>query len=147
MVSRLPKVLPLMICALMALPAAAGERYQHRDRGNFHFASGQQWFGDRDRRHGHNRYVRLRHFSPGSNGYGIRSVVASGPGNEGPSFNGTYAGSYAYDVDGGTYIGASGYAAYGMAKVVPLAPKAKIIDVAVQDDPCEYEANVCVIRP
>ncbi|MFP3581747.1 hypothetical protein SB659_19500, partial [Arthrobacter sp. SIMBA_036] len=64
MVTRFSKVIPLMLGALMALPAAAGERYPHHGRGMIHFAGGQQWFGDRDRRHGHNRFVRLRQFSP-----------------------------------------------------------------------------------
>jgi len=147
MVMRLSKILPMVLCALMALPAAAGERFPHRDRGIVHWAGGHQWDGDRDRRHGHNRYIRLRQFSPVANGYSIRSINAVPPQNDGPAYNGTYAGSYAYDVDGGTYIGASGYAIYGAPKTAALAPKAKVIDVAVQDDPCEYEANVCVIRP
>ena len=147
MVTRFSKVIPLMLGALMALPAAAGERFPHRDRGMVHWTGGNQWYGDRDRRHGHNRYVRLRQFSPVANGYSIRSFNAAAPQVTGPAYNGTYAGSYAYDVDGGTYIGASGYTIYGAPQTATVAPKAKIIDVAVQDDPCEYEANVCVIRP
>ena len=147
MVTRFSKVIPLMLGALMALPAAAGERFPHHGRGMVHWTNGYQWHSDRDRRHGHQRYVRLRQFSPVYNGYAVKGSNAAAPVNNGPAYNGTYAGSYAYDVDGGTYIGASGYAIYGAPKTAALAPKAKVIDVAVQDDPCEYEANVCVIRP
>lgn len=60
----------------------------------------------------------------------------------------TYAGtSYVYQADGGTYVGGERYGFYPPARPEPLAPKAKVIDIAVQDDPCSYEANVCVIRP
>lgn len=147
MITNSLKVVSLMLCALMAIPAAAGERHPYRGGGNFHLGHVKPWFGNRDRHHGRDRYVRLRQFSPVYNGYGIRSSVAAAYQNAGQSFEGTYAGSYAYDVDGGTYIGANGYGVYGTVNPVPTTRKAKIIDVALQDDPCEYEANVCVIRP
>jgi hypothetical protein len=147
MIKNSLKALPLMLCALLALPAAAGERHSQRGGGSFHLGNVKPWYGNRDRHHGRDRYVRLRQFSPSYNGYSIRSNDAAAYQNDGQYFNGTYAGSYSYDVDGGTYIGTSGYSIYGAPNVEHAAPRAKIIDVAIQDDPCEYQANVCVIRP
>jgi hypothetical protein len=78
-----------------------------------------------------------------SSGRGNLIIVAgAAPAGSGDTYSGS---SYAYQVDGGTYVGGYGY--HAAAQPEPRAPKAKVIDVAVQDDPCDYEANVCVIRP
>ncbi len=157
MLQRMSKVVPLVLCALIALPASAGERHSHH-RGLMHWAnsanwanSAKPWFGDRGRRHDHSRYVRLKHFSPYSNGYHVRSVIAASPQlfdyRFGYPYSGVYTGSYGYETQGDTYFGADGYAFNGVSQAEPLAPKAKVIDVAAQGDPCSYEANVCVIRP
>lgn len=158
MFQRLSKVFALVLCALIALPATAGERAGHH-RGVTHWAnnakwanSAKPWFGGHHRHHrhhghGHNRYVRLKHFSPSSNGYRIRSAIARSPQRLRYDYNGTYAGSYAYETEGGTYFGADGYALYAAPQAELLAPGPKVIDVAVQADPCSYEASVCVIRP
>ncbi|MEX2694147.1 hypothetical protein [Rhizobium mongolense] len=161
MFQRMSKVFPLVLCALIALPATAGERAGHH-RGVTHWANTAKWvnnakwantikpwFGGHHRPHGHghSRYVRLKDFSPSSNGYRIRSAIAGSPRPLPYDYNGTYAGSYAYQTEGGTYFGANGYALYGAPQVDPLAPRSKVIDVAVQADPCSYEAGVCVIRP
>lgn len=167
MLQRMSKVVPLVLCALIALPASAGERHSHHP-GMFHRVNsakplfGKPLFGNQrffnhefgDRRHFHKRFVRLRHFSPSWNGYRVRSVIAVAP-QLAPNFyngaydgnNGVYGGSYAYETEGNTYFGAEGYAPYGAPQAAPLAPIAKVIDVAQQGDPCSYEANVCVIRP
>jgi hypothetical protein len=158
MLQRMSKVVPLVLCALIALPVSAGERHSrhgdHRNhRGVIHWANiakpwfGDRGFGDRGRRHGHNRFVRLKHFSPSWNGYRVRSVIAVSPQLLPNGYNGVYGGSYAYDTEGDTYFGAEGYAPYGAPQAAPRAPAAKVIDVARQGDPCSYEANVCVIRP
>ncbi|PKA40717.1 hypothetical protein N2599_16660 [Rhizobium sullae] len=153
MFQRISKVVSLLLCALIALPAVAGERHRHH-RGTIHWASSAKWaniakpwFGDRRHHHGHNRHVRLKHFSPSSNGYGIRSVIAASPQLSRHAYSGVYGGTYGYETEGGTYFGVDGYETYSVPQAAPLAAKAKVIDVAVQGDPCSYEASVCVIRP
>ncbi|APO76641.1 hypothetical protein AM571_CH03859 [Rhizobium etli 8C-3] len=160
MFQRVSKTIALVLCALIALPATAGERAGHH-RGVTHWASNAKWanslrwansvkpwFGGHRRHHGrgHNRYVRLKHFSPSSSSYRIGRASRS-PQPLRYEYNGTYAGSYAYETQGGTYFGADGYAQYGAPQVELLAPGPKVIDVAVEADPCSYEAKVCVIRP
>ncbi|EJC81628.1 hypothetical protein Rleg4DRAFT_3314 [Rhizobium leguminosarum bv. trifolii WSM2297] len=151
----------LALSALAALPATAGERrHDYRLSGHRHvFHNGLllgQRVGWRDRgirvdhafgyRSGRDRMPFLRQFSsPATNRvrYGNLIIVAgAAPAGSGDTYSGS---SYAYQVDGGTYVGGYGYNAATQPE--PRAPKAKVIDVAVQDDPCDYEANVCVIRP
>ncbi|OWO96414.1 hypothetical protein B5E41_02845 [Rhizobium esperanzae] len=167
MFRSLPAVALLALAALVALPAAAGERRldhrfaDHRFLGHRHTLHNGLFLGqrlgwrDRDirfdsafvRRHGRERMPFLKQFSsPATNRIARSSLVIFAPQPPGGSGD-TYAGSYVYQIDGGTYVGGNGYGYYPTARLAPQAPKAKVIDVAVQDDPCSYEANVCVIRP
>ncbi|KAA1179381.1 hypothetical protein FP026_17575 [Rhizobium tropici] len=61
---------------------------------------------------------------------------------------GTYAGTAdVYQANGGTYVlGYGGYNPYARPATAQLKPKAKVIDVRYADNPCSYEAGVCVIR-
>ncbi|MBX4958863.1 hypothetical protein [Rhizobium lentis] len=153
----------LALAALAALPATAGER-RHDDRffGHRHAFHGGLLLGKqvswRNRgirfndfyahRHGRNRMPMLTRYSSAATNRVVRSnlivVVPQAPADSGDTYSGS---SYAYQVDGGTYVGGYGYGFSSPVRPEPLAPKAKVIDVAVQDDPCAYEANVCVIRP
>lgn len=151
----------LALAALAALPATAGERrYDHRFAGHRHGFHNGLLLGERlswrnrgigfDNFYGHrgrNRMPILTRFSSAATHRTARSLVIFAP--QAPGWDGgTYSGSsYVYQVDGGTYVGGNGYGYYPEARPEPVAPKAKVIDVAVQDDPCAYEANVCVIRP
>ncbi|ANL29878.1 hypothetical protein AMC90_CH04129 [Rhizobium phaseoli] len=168
MFRSLSAVALLALAALVALPAAAGERRfdhrfgDHRFLGHRHalhngLLLGQR-LGWRDRgirfdnasirRHDRGQMPFLKQFSsPATNRVGRSSLVIFAPQPPGGDSGDTYAGSYAYQIDGGTYVGGNGYGYYPAARLAPQAPKAKVIDVAVQDDPCSYEANVCVIRP
>ncbi|MFS8147255.1 hypothetical protein [Rhizobium sp. BR 249] len=154
----------LALAALAALPAAAGER-RHDDRfaGHRHALHRGLLLGERvswrdrgirfdhtyGRRAGRNRMPMLTRFSSGATNRVARgNLVILAP--QAPVWDqgGTYSGSsYVYQVEGGTYVGGNGYGFYPAPRPEPMAPKAKVIDVAVQDDPCAYEANVCVIRP
>ncbi|MBB5664413.1 hypothetical protein GGE68_002604 [Rhizobium leguminosarum] len=118
-----------------------GERVNWRDRGiRFDNSYG--------RRHGRERMPFLKQFSSAATNRVARGgLIIIAPQPPGGDSGDTYAGSYAYQVDGGTYVGGNGYGYYAAPRPEPQAPKAKVIDVAVQDDPCTYEANVCVIRP
>ncbi|WP_064707978.1 hypothetical protein [Rhizobium bangladeshense] len=164
MFPRLSRVTLLALAALAALPAMAGERRDdHRFSGHrrvFHdgFQLGERvsW---RDRgirfdsayghRHGRKRMPMLKQFSPaGASRIARGSLVVLLPQAAGGHGGGSYSGSsYVYETDGGTYVGRDSYGYYPAIRPEPLAPKAKVIDVAIQDDPCSYEANVCVIRP
>ncbi|HWT57352.1 MAG TPA: hypothetical protein VN284_05820 [Rhizobium sp.] len=156
----------LSLAALAALPAAAGERRldrrfpDQRFVGHRHAFHNGLFLGERanwrdrgirfvnGRRHGRERMPFLKQFSSAATERVTRGslVVVLPPARGGDGDN--YAGSsYVYQVDGGTYVGGAGYGFYPAPRPQPLAPKAKVIDVAVQDDPCAYEANVCVIRP
>lgn len=164
MFRNLSKVALLVLAALAALPAEAGDR-----RHDWRFPGHRSVFHDRfvlgervnwrnrgirfdniyGRGHGRDQVRLLRHFSsPGTNRVVRSNLIFVAPGMRDAGYGGTYAGSsYAYQVDGGTYVGGNGYGFYPATRPEPLAPKAKVIDIAVQDDPCSYEANVCVIRP
>ncbi|MBB4291834.1 hypothetical protein GGE16_003904 [Rhizobium leguminosarum] len=149
----------IALSALVALPAAAGERRHDRFPGHRHTFHNGLLLGERaswrDRgirvdhafghRSGRGMPMLTRFSSPATHRLGRGNlIIVTGAAPTGD--DGTYAGSsYAYQVDGGTYVGGYGY--YAAAQPEPQAPKAKVIDVAVQDDPCAYEANVCVIRP
>ncbi|MBX4907240.1 MULTISPECIES: hypothetical protein [Rhizobium] len=170
MFRSLSAVALLGLSALVALPAAAGERRfdhrfaDHRFLGHRHVLHNGlllgQRLGWRDRgirfdsayirRPGRERMPFLKQFSsPATNRVARSSLVIFAPQPPGGGSGDTYAGSYAYQIDGGTYVGGNGYG-YGYypgARLAPQAPNAKVIDVGVQDDPCSYEANVCVIRP
>ncbi|MBB3525301.1 hypothetical protein [Rhizobium sp. BK456] len=164
----------LALAALAALPAAAGERrVDHRftDRrfpdqrflAHRHALHNGLFLGERaswrdrgirfdnsyGRRHGRERMPFLKQFSSAATDRVTRgSLVVVLPQARGEDGGDNYAGSsYVYQVDGGTYVGGAGYGFYPAPRPEPLVPKAKVIDVAVQDDPCTYEANVCVIRP
>jgi hypothetical protein len=121
----------------------AGERLSphggisHRSN---HASDGERHF----RRHHHQ--ARLRHFSPSFNGYRIGSVTAVTH-IESPAFNGTYVNSNIHDADGGTYIGSEGVRVYETLRISETGPTVKVLDIGLDNDPCEYEANVCVIRP
>lgn len=164
MFPSLSKATLALVAVLAALPAAAGERqFDHRfprhqgfNNGLFlgkhtHWDSGLHFTrGNVIRYQPRNRL--LKHFNyPSTNSYGRSNIVviASPTPAYGQPYdsNGLYAGSsYAYQTDGGTYVGGDGY--YRVAAPArELAPKAKVIDVGIADDPCSYEANVCVIRP
>ncbi|RUM24919.1 hypothetical protein EFQ99_14740 [Rhizobium vallis] len=162
MFRSLSAVTLLALAALAALPATAGER-RHNDRfpGHRHAFHGGLLLGERlswrhrgigfDNFYGHrgrNRMPMLTQFSSAATNRAAHSnLVIIAPQAPGWDGGGSYSGSsYVYQVDGGTYVGGNGYGFYP-PRVEPLAPKAKVIDVAVQDDPCSYEANVCVIRP
>ncbi|SCB60318.1 hypothetical protein GA0061105_110121 [Rhizobium aethiopicum] len=154
----------LALAALAALPATAGERrYDGRFSGHRHAFHGEFRLGERvnwrdrgirfdhtyGRRAGRNRMPMLTRFSSGATNRVVRSnLVILAPQAPAWDVGGTYSGSsYVYQVDGGTYVGGGSYGYYPAVRPAPLAPKAKVIDVAIQDDPCSYEANVCVIRP
>jgi hypothetical protein len=169
MFHSLSKVALLVLAALAALPAEAGdrrhnsrfpghrsafhdgfvlgERVNWRNRGiRFDNAYGRGVYG---RGHGRDRVRLLKQFSsPATNRVARSNIIIVAPETRDAGYGGTYAGSsYAYQVDGGTYVGGNGYGFYPATRPEQLAPKAKVIDIAVQDDPCTYEANVCVIRP
>jgi hypothetical protein len=152
----------LALSVLVAFPATAGEsRHGERffgHRHNFHnglFLGERAGWRNRGIPHAFGpRYVRdrmpfLKQFSsPATNRIARSNLIFVLPQAQGGDSGGTYAGSsYAYQVDGGTYVGGDGYGFYPAPRPEQLAPKAKVIDVAVQDDPCAYEANVCIIRP
>jgi hypothetical protein len=156
---RLSKAAVAAISLLAALPAMAGDidGYRHHGfhgrpgisinaRPNLHpRAVGFTGFGDGYRHRGHGRSLR-EIYSPRPRYVSNTIIVA--PQANGANSDGYYGGSgYAYQANGGTYVAADGYAPYRMRHTENLAPKAKVIDVAVADDPCSYEANVCVIRP
>jgi hypothetical protein len=165
---RMSKVVPLVLAALMALPAMAGDRHSGhqfaRHRGGFHasptllvgrhtgwqnrslhFAGSDGSFG---RHHRADRMRLLRHFSSPATGYARNNVIVIIPQAQGGDVGGTYAGSsYAYNADGGTYVGGDDYGFYPVQSADRLAPKAKVTDVAAQGNACSYEAGVCVIRP
>lgn len=164
MFRSLSKTTLALVAVLTALPAAAGERhFDHRfprHHGfNDGFLLGKRTHWDSGLHFTRGNVIRyrprtpfLKQFnSPGTSRYGRSNVVviASQPQSydQNGGSNGLYAGSsYAYQTDGGTYVGGDGY--YRVtAPVRELAPKAKVIDVGIADDPCSYEANVCVIRP
>ncbi|MEB3044492.1 hypothetical protein [Rhizobium mulingense] len=166
---RSPSAVALLaLAALVALPASAGERRfdhrfaDHRFHGHRHALHNGLFLGQRlgwrdrgislesayIRRHGRERMPFLKQFSsPATNRVARSSLVIFAPQPPGGGSGDTYAGSYAYQIDGGTYVGGNGYGYYPASRLASQAPKAKVIDVAVQDDPCSYEANVCVIRP
>ena len=164
MFPRLSKATLALFAMLVTLPATAAERHfdhrfsrhqgfndglflgrrTHWDSG-LHFTRGNA-IGYRPRSH------LLKRFDyPSANRYGRNNIVviASQPQTYDPPYgsNGLYSGSsYAYQTDGGTYVGGDGF--YRVAEPArELAPKAKVIDIGIADDPCSYEANVCVIRP
>ena len=164
MFRSLSKVALLVLTALAALPAEAGDRGHDRHfpghRSVFHngFVLGERvnwrnrgirfdnFYGHRP---GRDRVRLLKQFSSPATNRVVRSnLIFVAPEMQDAGYSGTYAGSsYAYQVDGGTYVGGDGYGFYPAAQPEQLAPKATVIDIAVQDDPCAYEANVCVIRP
>ncbi|PDS42722.1 hypothetical protein CO662_18005 [Rhizobium anhuiense] len=164
MFRSLSAVTLLALSALAALPAEAGDRRSdHRFPGHRHAVHGGLFLGERagwrDRgirfddayryRNRKERMPFLKQFSsPATNRIARSNLIFFLPQGQGGDSGGTYAGSsYAYQVDGGTYVGGDGYGFYPAPRPEQLAPKAKVIDVAVQDDPCAYEANVCIIRP
>ncbi|MBY5353171.1 hypothetical protein HFO94_06380 [Rhizobium leguminosarum] len=163
MFRSLSAVALLALSALAALPAEAGDRRDdHRFPGHRHDFHGGLFLGERigwrDRgirfdnayryRNRKERMPFLKQFSsPATNRIARNNLIVVLPQTQGGDGGGTYAGSsYVYQVDGGTYVGGNGYG-YPTARPELLAPKAKVIDIAVRDDPCSYEANVCVIRP
>jgi hypothetical protein len=164
MFRSLSKAALVLLAVLTALPAAAGERnFDHRSarHGGFndgvflgrrtHWDSGLHFTRDNVVRYRPRTPFLKQFYNAGASRYGRGNIVviASQPQNYDQNYgsNGLYAGSsYAYQTDGGTYIGGDGY--YRLpAPERNLAPKAKVIDVGIADDPCSYEANVCVIRP
>ncbi|MBX5163677.1 MULTISPECIES: hypothetical protein [unclassified Rhizobium] len=164
MFRNLSAVTLLALSALAAFPAAAGDRHNdHRFPGHRHAFHGGLFLGERvnwrdrgirfdhayGRRAGRDRMPFLKQFSSAAtNRVGRSNFVIGSPEPLGYDGGDTYAGSsYVYQADGGTYVGGDGYGFYPTARPEQLAPKAKVIDIAVQDDPCAYEANVCVIRP
>ncbi len=164
MFRSLSKSALVLLAVLTALPAAAGERnIDHRfaRHGGFndgvflgrrtHWDSGLHFTrGDVIRYRPRTPFLK-QFYSAGASRYGRNNIViiAAPPRSYDQNYgsNGIYAGSsYAYQTDGGTYVGGDG--AYRLATSERnLAPKAKVIDVGIADDPCSYEANVCVIRP
>lgn len=95
---------------------------------------------------GRGRFIQ-RFSSPTSN-FARSNIVIIDQRGEARAPSGTYAGSsYAYETDGGTYVGGYGYAGYGYQPTVRLAPMAKVIHVNNRRNPCSYEQGVCVIRP
>lgn len=122
MVSRRLGLLSAMTVALLVSTAAlAGE-----------------WGIDGASRDGWNRH---HHHNPPPSyggGYGLPTIV---PGL------GTFAGTIsALRVRGvGTYFYVEGFG--GTKRDMIPAPKAKIISVETERDPCSYESGVCVIRP
>ena len=163
MFRSLSKTTLALLAVLTALPAAAGERnFDHRfprhngfSDGVFlgrrtHWDSGLHFRRDNVIRY-RPRTPFLKQFSyPGTSRYGRSNIViiAAQPQSYDQNYgsNGIYAGSpYAYQTDGGTYVGGDGY--YRLAAPERnLAPKAKVIDVLYAGNPCSYEAGVCVIR-
>ncbi|MBA5801237.1 hypothetical protein [Rhizobium changzhiense] len=162
MFRSLPAVTLLALSALAALPAEAGDRrHDRRFSDHRHAFHGGLLLGERV--NWRNRGIRfdnayryrsrkermpfLKPFSsPATNRVARNNLIVVVPQAQSDGGD-TYAGtSYVYQADGGTYVGGDSYG-YPTARLELLAPKAKVIDVAVQDDPCDYEANVCVIRP
>ncbi|MCA2409743.1 hypothetical protein GYN07_21460 [Rhizobium leguminosarum bv. viciae 248] len=163
MFRSLSAVALLALSVLAALPAEAGDRrHDRRFSDHRHAFHGGLLLGERvnwrnrgirfDNAYRHrNRKERmpfLKHFSsPATNRVTRNNIVVVVPQVQRDGGD-TYAGtSYVYQADGGTYVGGERYSFYRSAQPELLAPKAKVIDIAVQDDPCAYEANVCVIRP
>ncbi|MDV4155166.1 hypothetical protein R1521_23035 [Rhizobium brockwellii] len=162
MFRSLSAVTLLTLSALAAFPAEAGDRRHDRrfsdHRQAFHggllLGERVNWrnrgirfdnaYRNRNRKE---RMPFLKQFSsPATNRVARNNLIVVLPQAQGGGD--TYAGtSYVYQADGGTYVGGERYGFYPPARPEPLAPKAKVIDIAVQDDPCSYEANVCVIRP
>lgn len=156
---RLSKAVVAAISLLTALPAMAGEGHSDRHHG-FHGRPGIG-FNGQPRRFpgtiGFNNFDRGDRFR--GHGRSLREIYSSGPRYAGntilvvPQVNagspdGYYGGAgYAFQTSGGTYVSGNAYGLYRTRQTETLAPKAKVIDVAVADDPCSYEANVCVIRP
>ncbi|EJC68438.1 hypothetical protein Rleg5DRAFT_4203 [Rhizobium leguminosarum bv. viciae WSM1455] len=162
MFRSLSAVALLALSALAALPAEAGDRrHDRRFSDHRHAFHGGLLLGERV--NWRNRGIRLdnayryrnrkermpflkQFSSPATNRVARNNLIVVVPQAQGDGD--TYAGtSYVYQADGGTYVGGERYGFYPPARREPLAPKAKVIDIAVQDDPCAYEANVCVIRP
>ncbi|MCW1411563.1 hypothetical protein OLZ32_25410 [Rhizobium sp. 1AS11] len=162
MFRSLSAVALLALSALAALPAEAGDRrHERRFSDHRHAFHGGLLLGERV--NWRNRGIRfdnayryrnrkermpfLKQFSsPATNRVARNNLIVVVPQAQGDGD--TYAGtSYVYQADGGTYVGGERYGFYPPVRREPLAPKAKVIDIAVQDDPCAYEANVCVIRP
>ncbi|QFY61624.1 hypothetical protein FZ934_15165 [Rhizobium grahamii] len=160
--SATSRLLVIAVAATVALPALAGDfggYHAPRHRGFVHrepFTVGHLGFSGRqiafgrhhdgfDNRPWRNRLLKRFDRPNQSYGRGNVTIVLQATGNA-ASF-GTYAGSsYAYDVDGGTYVTGGGYRFYAASAKQALAPKAKVIDVA-KGNSCSYEAGVCVIRP
>lgn len=149
----------LLVVSMITLPAAAGGRHSDHRFAHHHGRSGTvlgerpHWdyggarFARDNHRHLRDRMRFLKRFSPPAR-YTSSNIVVLAPQFQDGGNGGIYAGSsYAYQVDGGTYVGGDGYAAYRIARPERLAPKAKIIDIVAQRDPCAYEAGVCIIRP
>lgn len=89
----------------------------------------------------HDGWNRRHHHNPPPSyggGYGLPTII---PGL------GTFAGTIsALRVRGvGTYFYVEGFG--GKKQEMIPAPKAKIISVESDRDPCSYESGVCVIRP
>ncbi len=162
MFRSLSAVALLALSALAALPAEAGDRrHDRRFSDHRHAFHGGLLLGERV--NWRNRGIRfdnayryrnrkermpfLKQFSsPATNRVARNNLIVVVPQAQGDGD--TYAGtSYVYQADGGTYVGGERYGFYPPVRPELLAPKAKVIDIAVQDDPCSYEANVCVIRP
>ena len=163
MFRSLSAVALLALSVLAALPAEAGDRrhdrrfsdHRHAFHGGLLLGERVNWrnrsirfdnaYRSRNRKE---RMPYLKHFSsPATNRVTRNNIVVVVPQAQ-RDVGDTYAGtSYVYQADGGTYVGGEGYGFYPPARREPLAPKVKVIDIAVQDDPCTYEANVCVIRP
>lgn len=106
-----------------------------------HWPYGQGLRGDRPHHHGHHPRHHHGHRETIGGGYGVPSIV---PGV------GTYAGTIsALHVRGnGTYYYAEGFGP-ALPTDVPVepAPRSKMIDVHKRQNPCSFEAGVCVIRP
>ncbi|MBA1346627.1 hypothetical protein [Rhizobium sp. WYCCWR 11146] len=163
MFRNLSAVALLALSVLAALPAEAGDRrHDRRFSDHRHAFHGGLLLGERVNsrnrgirfdnayRYG-NRKERMpflkRFSSPATNRVTRNNIIVVAPQAQSDGGD-TYAGtSYVYQADGGTYVGGERYGFYPSARPELLAPKAKVIDIAVQDDPCTYEANVCVIRP
>jgi hypothetical protein len=100
------------------------------------------------RHNNHSGFVRLHEISA-SQGFGQRQPARIVLMERHEAANtGTYAGTAdVYQADGGTYVvGYGGYNPYARPAVVQPRPRAKVIDVRYADNPCSYEAGVCVIR-
>jgi hypothetical protein len=114
------------------------------NRGQMRFA------GNHDGFRGKNPWRRggfIQRFSSPSSSFARNNVLIINRTGQDQRQGGTYAGSsYAFEANGGTYIGANGYAIYGYRPTVRLAPMAKVITVSTRRNPCSYEAGVCVIR-